>query len=82
MTTTVAARVPLPQDKLYLQSSSGILTTTPAGYETRASLAKAWTSRACLESCRLARDVFGGAGLLLENRVAMLLADAEAIYTY
>ena len=40
-TAALAARVPLPQDKLYLQSSSGILTTTPAGYETRASLAKA-----------------------------------------
>ena len=40
-TAALAARVPLPQDKLYLQSSSGILTTTPVGYETRASLAKA-----------------------------------------
>ena len=40
-TAALAARVPLPQDKLYLQSSAGILTTTPAGYETRASLAKA-----------------------------------------
>lgn len=58
------------------QSEAGALAAADA------SLAKAWASRACLESCRLARDVFGGAGLLLENRVAMLLADAEAIYTY
>jgi glutaryl-CoA dehydrogenase len=31
---------------------------------------------------RLAREIFGGDGILIENHVARLMLDAEAIYTY
>lgn len=48
----------------------------------RASLAK----RECAERMRAtvahARAILGGEGLLLENHVARLFADAEAVYTY
>jgi glutaryl-CoA dehydrogenase len=30
----------------------------------------------------LAREVFGGNGILLENNVARYFADAEALYSY
>jgi glutaryl-CoA dehydrogenase len=45
-------------------------------------LAKSVTSSRMRETVALAREVFGGNGILLENSVARYFADAEAIYSY
>jgi glutaryl-CoA dehydrogenase len=47
-----------------------------------ASLAKAFCTRKCRETVGLARELFGGNGILLENSVGRFVADAEAIYSY
>ncbi|MGN6161925.1 MAG: acyl-CoA dehydrogenase family protein [Marmoricola sp.] len=51
---------------------------TPA----RASLAKFTSTRTARSIASNARDLLGGNGILLENRVARHLADIEAIHTY
>ena len=45
-------------------------------------LAKSVTTLRMRESVGLAREVFGGNGILLENNVARYFADAEALYSY
>jgi len=45
-------------------------------------LAKSVTASRMRETVALAREVFGGNGILLENSVARYFADAEAIYSY
>jgi glutaryl-CoA dehydrogenase len=47
-----------------------------------ASLAKAFCTTKCRETVGLARELFGGNGILLENNVGRFVADAEAIYSY
>ncbi|MFT4211299.1 MAG: acyl-CoA dehydrogenase family protein [Microbacterium sp.] len=49
---------------------------------TQASLAKYHNTRAARRVASTARDLLGGNGILLENRVMMHLADIEAIHTY
>lgn len=49
---------------------------------TQASLAKYANTRAARDIAREARDMLGGNGILLENRVMQHLADIEAIHTY
>ncbi len=49
---------------------------------TQASLAKYHNTRAARRIAAIARDVLGGNGILLENRVIQHLADIEAIHTY
>ena len=49
---------------------------------TQASLAKYHNTRTAREIARTARDLLGGNGILLENRVIQHLADIEAIHTY
>ncbi len=56
--------------------SSGMLRPT------QASLAKYHNTRAARRIAAVARDLLGGNGILLENRVMMHLADIEAIHTY
>ena len=46
------------------------------------SLAKASCTSNCREVVRLARNVMGGNGILLENRAIATLMDIEAIHTY
>lgn len=48
----------------------------------QASLAKVFTAAHCRETVALARDLFGGNGILLDHHVARFFADAEAIYSY
>jgi len=48
----------------------------------QAALAKMNNARKAREIAAAARDVMGGNGILLENRVARHQADAEATYTY
>ena len=48
----------------------------------QASLAKVFTAKRCRESVALAREIFGGKGILLENHVARYFCDTEAIYSY
>src|ERR1700742_248657 len=45
-------------------------------------LAKSVTTVRMRETVGLAREVFGGNGILLENNVARYFADAEALYSY
>jgi glutaryl-CoA dehydrogenase len=45
-------------------------------------LAKSFTTLRMRETVGLAREVFGGNGILLENDVARYFADAEALYSY
>lgn len=45
-------------------------------------MAKMFTARMLRETVALAREVCGGNGILLENKVARHHADAEAIYSY
>jgi glutaryl-CoA dehydrogenase len=45
-------------------------------------LAKSFTTLRMRETVALAREVFGGNGVLLENSVARYFADAEALYSY
>lgn len=47
-----------------------------------ASLVKMTTSRKALSICRMARDMLGGNGLLLENAIARHLTDMEVVSTY
>lgn len=47
-----------------------------------AALAKVFTAARCRETVALARETFGGNGILLEYGVAKQFADAEAIYSY
>jgi glutaryl-CoA dehydrogenase len=49
---------------------------------TQASLAKYHNTRAARRVAQTARDLLGGNGILLENRVMQHLADIEAIHTY
>ncbi|KHL00050.1 acyl-CoA dehydrogenase [Microbacterium mangrovi] len=49
---------------------------------TQASLAKYHNTRAARRVASVARDLLGGNGILLENRVMQHLADIEAIHTY
>ncbi|GAB3285225.1 acyl-CoA dehydrogenase family protein [Microbacterium lacusdiani] len=49
---------------------------------TQASLAKYHNTRTARDIARTARDLLGGNGILLENRVMQHLADIEAIHTY
>ncbi len=46
------------------------------------SLAKYNHARKARQITQLAREILGGNGILLENHVARLMMDAEAIYTY
>ena len=48
----------------------------------QASLAKVHNTRAAREIASNARDLLGGSGILLENRVARHKADIEALHTY
>ena len=45
-------------------------------------LAKAFCTLRMRETVGLARELFGGNGILLENKVGRFVADAEAIYSY
>ncbi len=47
-----------------------------------AALAKVFTAARCRETVALARETFGGNGILLEYGVAKHFADTEAIYSY
>lgn len=47
-----------------------------------ASLAKVFTAARCRDVVARAREIFGGKGILLENHVARLFNDTEAIYSY
>ncbi|MDL2343235.1 acyl-CoA dehydrogenase family protein [Deinococcus sp. MIMF12] len=47
-----------------------------------ASLAKVVTAARCRETVALARETFGGNGILLQNGIAKHFADTEAIYSY
>ena len=49
---------------------------------TQASLAKFHNTRTARDVARTARDMLGGNGILLENRVIQHLVDIEAIHTY
>jgi glutaryl-CoA dehydrogenase len=49
---------------------------------TQASLAKYHNTRAARRVAAVARDLLGGNGILLENRVMQHMADIEAIHTY
>ena len=48
----------------------------------QAAMCKAWCTRIGRETVRLAREVMGGNGILLENKVIKYMNDMEAIYTY
>lgn len=48
----------------------------------QASLAKYTSTRGAREIAAIARDLLGGNGILLENRVARHFADIEALHTY
>jgi glutaryl-CoA dehydrogenase len=48
----------------------------------QASLAKYTCTRGAREIAAIARDLLGGNGILLENRVARHFADIEALHTY
>lgn len=45
-------------------------------------LAKLFTAARLRESVALGREIAGGNGILLENRLARFFADAEAVYSY
>jgi glutaryl-CoA dehydrogenase len=53
-----------------------------ADRDEHSALAKAVTTSRMRETVALAREVFGGNGILLENSVARYFADAEGIYSY
>ncbi|MBM7807795.1 glutaryl-CoA dehydrogenase [Geodermatophilus bullaregiensis] len=48
----------------------------------QAALAKAFVTGRARETVALARELFGGNGILLENDVVRYFADAEALYSY
>lgn len=58
------------------------LETAGALRPTQASLAKYHNTRAARRIAQTARDLMGGNGILLENRVIQHMADIEAIHTY
>jgi len=58
------------------------LETAGALRPTQASLAKYHNTRAARRIAATARDLLGGNGILLENRVMQHMADIEAIHTY
>ncbi|MGC5222456.1 acyl-CoA dehydrogenase family protein [Micromonospora sp. DT81.3] len=58
------------------------LETTGGLRPTQASLAKYHNTRAARRIAAVARDLLGGNGILLENRVMQHMADIEAIHTY
>ena len=43
---------------------------------------KAFCTQTGREVCQMARDICGGNGILLENRVMKAMMDMEAIHTY
>ena len=47
-----------------------------------ASLAKVFCTQACREVVSQARELHGGNGILLSQKVARFVADAEALYSY
>jgi len=47
-----------------------------------ASLAKVFTAARCREVVARAREVFGGKGILLDEHIARMFCDVEAIYSY
>ena len=47
-----------------------------------ASLAKAFTTTRMRETVAWAREVHGGNGIIVDNNVGRLFADAEALYSY
>jgi len=47
-----------------------------------AAMSKAWVTYIGRESVRLAREVMGGNGILVENQTMKALLDMEALYTY
>jgi len=47
-----------------------------------AAMSKAWVTYMGRESVRLAREVMGGNGILVENQTMKALLDMEALYTY
>ena len=57
---------------------------TDAGkmHDEHAALAKVFTAAHCRATVALARETFGGNGILLEHGVAKHFADTEAIYSY
>ena len=50
--------------------------------ESQIALAKYNNARKARQVAQLAREIMGGNGILIENHVARLFTDAEAIYTY
>jgi len=58
------------------------LETTGGLRPTQASLAKYHNTRAARRIAAVARDLLGGNGILLDNRVMQHMADIEAIHTY
>jgi glutaryl-CoA dehydrogenase len=48
----------------------------------QAALAGAFVTGRAHETVALARELFGGNGILLENDVVRYFADAEALYSY
>ncbi len=53
-----------------------------ADSEEQASLAKVFCTASARSTVALAREVLGGNGILLEDKVARFFADCEAIYSY
>jgi glutaryl-CoA dehydrogenase len=47
-----------------------------------ASLAKAFTTARMRESVAWAREIHGGNGIIVDNNIGRLFADAEALYSY
>ena len=50
--------------------------------DAQASLAKVFSAARCRDTIGLARELFGGNGILLEHHVARYFCDTEAIYSY
>jgi glutaryl-CoA dehydrogenase len=50
--------------------------------ESVVALAKYNNARQARQVAQLAREILGGDGILIENHVARLFTDAEAVYTY
>ena len=47
-----------------------------------ASMAKSWCSKTARENIRLAREIMGGNGILMENHIMTALLDVESQFTY
>ena len=50
--------------------------------DAQASLAKVFTAARCREVVARGREVFGGKGILLDEHIARMFCDTEAIYSY